>query len=125
MAQAPVFKSVGGIQVVKGRPYTSADLPTVPVTPIDTIKISEAPKIWRKVYNQDGTIKQDSGGKDVYSRGSQRGVWILIVRDGVSYDTSGEDVNVPTLHKEGEEIGLDDDNTYTFLNACRIEYGNL
>jgi len=123
MAQAPVFKSVGGIQTVKGRAYTSADLPTVSPDPIDTIKISEAPLIWRKQYNQDGTVIQENG-KDKYAKGNQRGVWILIVRDSVTYGTV-DDVNVPTLHKEGEEIGLDANNTYTFLNACRIEYGNL
>jgi len=121
MAQAPVFKSVGGIQVKKGFPYTEANLPTVPVTDIDTIKISEAPLIWRKQYNQDGTVIQVDG-KDEYVEGNQRGVWILIVRSDAVYLT-GDFANVPTLHKEGEEIGLEPKNTYTFLNECRVEYG--
>ncbi|NOQ31785.1 MAG: hypothetical protein GQ570_11745 [Helicobacteraceae bacterium] len=123
MAHAPVFKSAGGIQVVKGRSYTSSDLPTVPVTPIDTIKISEAPLIWRKVYNQDGTIEKKDG-KDKYVKGNQRGVWILIKRTTVTYG-AGDDVNVPVLYKEEDEIALHADNTYTFLAPCRIEYGNV
>ncbi len=124
MAQPPIFKSVGGLRVEKGRAYTMATLPIVPTTPIDTIKLSEAPLIWRKVYDRNGDTEKDDKGLDKYIRGSQRGVWILITRAGVTYGT-GADVNIPVLYKEGDEIALHADNTYTFLQTCVVEFGNL
>lgn len=121
MAQAPTFSTVGGMEVKKGRTYTSADLPTGAV--INTIKISEAPRIWRKEYNQDGTTIQ-SNGKDSYVKGNMRGVWVKINRTGAVYG-SDDDVNVPVLYKEGEEIVVHASNEYTFLGSCRIEYGEV
>lgn len=121
MAQSPTFSTVGGMEIEKGRTYTSVDLPTGAV--INTIKITEAPRIWRKEYNQDGTIIQENN-RDKYSKGNQRGVWMLIKRTGAVYGT-GADVNVPVLYKEGEEIKVHASNSYTFLGVCRIEYGEV
>jgi hypothetical protein len=122
MAQPIIFKTTGALRVVKGRAYTIANLPTV--TPaVNTIKIGEAPIIWRKVYNKNGETEQEKG-VDKYIKGNQRGVWLLITRSGVTYGT-GDDANIPSLYKEGDEIALDSLNTYTFLQTCIIEYGNL
>lgn len=124
MAQAPAFQSSGGLRVAKGRAYTVADLPTVPTTGITIVKISEAPLIWRKVYDKNGDVEKDEKGLDKYVKGNQRGVWVLISRSGVTYPT-GDDVNIPVLYKEDDEIGLHADNSYTFLQPCTVEYGNV
>ena len=116
MAQPALFYSYGGMQVTKGTSYTTANLPSAL---INTVVISEAPRIFRKKYNQDGTTIQDVRGLDEYAEGSQRGVWILIKRTGVTYTIP----NVPVLYKEGDEIVLHADNTYTFLGNCVIEFG--
>lgn len=116
MAQPSLFYSYGGMKVIKGSSYTTANLPSAL---INTVVVSEAPRIFRKKINQDGTTVKDANGIDGYSEGNQRGVWILIKRTGVTYTTP----NVPVLYKEGDEIALHVDNTYTFLNDCTIEFG--
>lgn len=124
MAQSPTFSTIGGMDIEKGRTYTSVDLPVVSGgAVINTIKITEAPRIWRKEYNQDGTITKEEG-RDKYTKGNFRGVWILIKRSTATYGT-GADVNVPVLYKEGEEIKIHADNSYTFIGVCRIEYGEV
>ena len=119
MAQAPTFYSIGGIAVKKGDSYTVADLPTVAAT-IDTLRIVEAPKIWRADMNRDGSqVKKD--GEPLYVKGSQRGVRILIQRAGATFKTGYP--NTAVLYKEGEEIAIHADNTYTFLSDCIVEFG--
>lgn len=118
MAQSPVFYTIGSMQVSKAVSYTTADLPTVPAVTIDTLRISEAPRIWRADIAQDGThIQKD--GKPSYTKGNQRGARVTTTRAGVTYTSP----NVPTLYKEGEEIALHDDSTYVFYNDCIVEYG--
>ena len=118
MAQAPVFKAVGGMKIAKGQTYTDADFATGVI--ITKAKVSEAPPILRKMFNDDGSAQQENG-KDFYKQLSQRGVWILIKRTGVTYKP--EFPNSPVLYKEGDEIAIHADNSYMFLSECFIEYG--
>jgi hypothetical protein len=122
MAQPIIFTSVGGIQTVKGRGYTVSDLPTVTPTAINTVVVNEAPLLWRKKLNEDGTTVKNEDGTDKYVETNQRGVHIYIVRTGVTYGT-GVNKNVPVIYKEGDEIALDSGDTYTFLESCTIEFG--
>jgi len=118
MSQPQRYKPYGALQVKKSVAYTSDDLPTG-VT-IDTLQIVEAPLVWRKALNQDGTLIKERG-KPKYVKGNKRGVYILIVNSNATYD---EDFpNVPSLYLEGDEIVMDTDNTYTFLENCTVEYG--
>jgi len=119
MAQPQKFITVGSMTAKKGTKYTSADLPITP-SGIDTVKISEAPLIWRKNLNQNGTqIKKD--GKPNYIKGNKRGVRIIIKDTTATYINP----NVPTLYFEGDEISIGVNNEYTFLNDCTVEYGIL
>ena len=118
MAQAPAFFTVGCLEVPKDSEWTTADLPTI-TPPVDTVRIVEAPLIWRPSYEQNGTVVTDAKNTPVYTKSNQRGVRILITRSGVTYNNT----NIPALYKEGEEIALHDDNTYKFVDACIVEYG--
>lgn len=118
MAQAPAFKSYGGLKVEVGRSYSALDLPTGQV--IDTIRIAEAPLIWSPIYDSENKKRTVEGVTQRKSR-NERGVRILIVNSAITYT----EPNVPILYKEGEEIVLDDNDTYTFLNECFIEYGKV
>lgn len=117
MAQAVLFTAVGSIDVEKDGEYSVADLPTFP-TGINAVRIVEAPLIWRAVYEQNGDRVLENGIPK-YVKGNQRGVRILITRDTTVYPSP----NVPALYKEGEEIALDANNSYKFLNDCVVEYG--
>lgn len=118
MAQAPAFATFGGANITKGTVYVKSDLPD---TTINKMRIAEAPRIWRKVRKEDGTVEKGSNGKDKITQGKDRGVWILITRTGASYSVVLP--NAPTLYKENEEIVIHADNTYQFLADCNIEYG--
>jgi len=121
MAQAPTFYSAGGIAVKKGESYTTANLPTFsPTVTIDTLRIVEAPRIWRADINQDGS-QNTKDGKPLYIKGNQRGVRILIQRAGATFPSGHP--NTAVLYKEGEEIAIHADNTYIFLNDCIVEFG--
>ena len=116
MAQALIFTTWGAVTASKNQSFTSADLPDVL---INTVKISEAPLIWRKNLEQDGT-QITKNGKPLYIKSNKRGVRILITRTGLDYTGF---TNVPTLYFEGDEIAIEALNTYKFLNECTIEYG--
>ena len=119
MAQAPSFYSVGGIAVKKGESYTIAKLPTTAVT-INTLRIAEAPKLWRADINRDGS-QNKKDDLPLYVKGSQRGVRVLIQRTATTFQTGHP--NTAVLYKEGDEIAIHADNTYTFLNDCIVEFG--
>ena len=108
--------TVGGMTITKGQSYTTADFATGVV--ITKAKLCEAPRVWRKAYNQDGTVQQK---ENKYVQGNMRGVWILITRSTATYLPAFP--NTPVLYKEGEEITINADNTYKFLSECYIEYG--
>jgi hypothetical protein len=118
MSEPQAFTSYGALQVKKSYSYTSSNLPT-DVT-IDVLRIAEAPIIWRKYLNQDGSQVIEKG-LPKYIRGNKRGVYVLIVNANATY--SEENPNVPILYLEGSEIVADTDNTYTFLEDCIVEYG--
>ena len=121
MAQAPAFISTGGITVKKGNSYTTADLPSFnPSVTIDTLRIVEAPRIWSKNLDRDGTHITVDGEPDYVKRG-ERGVRILIQRTGATFST--DKPNTPVFYRELEEIGLHPDNTYTFFGDCIVEFG--
>lgn len=121
MATAPVFYSVGGISVKKGESYTLADLPTfTPSVTIDTMRIVEAPRIWRPEINKDGT-QAEKDNRPLFIKGNQRGVRVLIQRIGATFQSNNP--NTPVLYKEGWEIAMHADNTYIFLNDCVVEFG--
>lgn len=119
MAQAPVFYSVGGLAVKKGESYSLANLPTTSAV-IDTLRIVEAPRIWRADINRDGS-QNTRDGEPLYIKGNQRGVRIIIQRAGATFQV--DHPNTPVLYKEGDEIALHADNTYIFLNDCIVEFG--
>lgn len=126
MAQAEKFYSSGGMEIVKDRDYTKTDLPTIGTSGITKISLCEAPIIWRDELKEDGSNIKNDDGTNSRIEGNQRGVWILITRTtaGTTYG-AGVDKNAPILVKEGEGIEIHDDNIYRFLQACRINHGNI
>jgi hypothetical protein len=120
-----VFKSKGALNVKRGSTWTMADLPSISVGAIDAIVVAEAPRIWTYEYDEYGAIVIDKDRKPKRVQRHQRGVRVLISSTQMTYTSAGDNnvINVPTLYKEGEEIGLDPTNTYTFQDSCTIEYG--
>ena len=121
MAFDIAFYSAGGLSVKKGNSYTIADLPTYsPTIVLDILRIKEAGRIWRPDLDIDGNQNKQNGSP-LYVKGAERGVRILIQRAGATFPIGSP--NTPVLYKEGEEIGLHANNTYTFFGDCIVEFG--
>ena len=121
MGGAVAFNSVGGVAVKRGIVYTPADLPTFsPAVTIDILVIVEAPRIWRADYNINGT-QEIKDGKPSFSKSADRGVRVLIRREGATFSSTNP--NVPVIYKEGEQIKINANNTYYFFDDCIVEFG--